>query len=296
MYLEYWNLREDPFQNVEDARFAYLSDQHHEGLARLVYLVQNRRLGGVLTGPYGVGKTMVLQLLAQQLSQEGDTHFVKMDYIAASSAALARYLLSSMGYDDGRLEQVHEAMDGIRILRKDQRSLTHTTLVLDEAQAIRDPEVYHFLHLLTNISLLNAAGQPSGAAFTIILSGYDDMTTLLATDESLCQRLQLYWQLEPLDARQTLEYVQHRIRVAGGDIWIFEAPALDRLHEAAGGLPRKINNICDIALMLGYAANVRHIDADIMGQAIHDALLPMAKSPPRINIDQQNEPGAEDGQ
>ncbi len=277
MYLEYWNLREDPFQNVEDTRFAYLSDQHHEGLARLVYLVQNRRLGGVLTGPYGVGKTMVLQLLAQQLQSEGQTQFVKMDYIAASSAALARYLLSAMGYAEDRLTQVNEAMDAIRILRKDQRKLTHTTLVLDEAQAIRDAEVYHFLHLLTNMSLLDGQGHPSGAAFTIILSGYDDMTTLLATDESLCQRLQLFWQLEPLDARQTLEYVQHRIRVAGGDMWIFESDALETLHNAANGIPRKINNICDIALMLGYAANVRHIDRAIMEQAIEDALLPVDK-------------------
>lgn len=288
MYLEYWNLREDPFQNVEDTRFAYLSDQHHEGLARLVYLVQNRRLGGVLTGPYGVGKTMVLQLLAQQLQSEGQTQYVKMDYIAASSAALARYLLSSMGYDENRMAQVNEAMDGIRILRKDQRKLTHTTLVLDEAQAINDAEVYHFLHLLTNMSLLDNQGHPSGAAFTIILAGYSDMTSLLSTDESLCQRLQLFWQLEPLDAQQTLEYVQHRIRVAGGDMWIFEAEALETLHATAAGIPRKINNICDIALMLGYAANVRHIDSAIMEQAIQDAILPIDK------YRQQNNPSEED--
>jgi general secretion pathway protein A len=275
MYLDFWNLKEHPFQNVDDTRFAYLSDQHHEGLARLVYLVENRKLGGVLTGPYGVGKTMVIELLAQQLRKSGNTRFARIDYHPGSTASLARYILSSIGYkDEQELGRISEAMDAIRMLRRDQRRLSHTTLVVDEAQAITDPEVYHLLHLLLNISLLDEQDRPTGVAFTIILAGYSDMTKLLSTDDSLCQRLQMLWQLEPLNSKQVLEYVQHRIRVAGGDMWIFDMEAIEDLAKEAKGIPRQINNICDIALMLGFAANVNKIDRGLMAQAIQDACYP----------------------
>lgn len=271
MYLDFWNLREHPFQNVDDTRFAYLSDQHHEGLARLVYLVQNRKLGGVLTGPYGVGKTMVIELLAHQLRKDHETRFARIDYFPSSPAALARYVLSAMGYDEEALDKVTEAMDIIRILRKDQKNLRHTTMVIDEAQSITDPQVYQLLHLLMNISLLDEQNRPKSAAFTVILAGYSNMTQLLSQEESLCQRLQMLWQLEPLNAGQVLEYVQHRIRVAGGDIWLFEADAIEILANASEGIPRQINNICDIALMLGYAANKPKISRSLMEQAVHDA-------------------------
>lgn len=276
MYLDFWNLREHPFQNVEDARFAYLSDQHHEGLARLIYLVENHRLGGVLTGPYGVGKTMVLELLGQQLRNRQDTHFTRIDYHPSSTRALARYIFSAMGYEDEVLNDVSEPMDAIRLLQKNRVDLRHNTLVIDEAQAIRDLEVHHFLHLLMNITLVDDEQRAVGSAFTIILSGYSDMTELLAQDESLCQRLQMLWQLEPLSPQQVAEYVQHRMRVAGGDIQIFEEAAIEELARQSEGLPRQINNVCDIALMLGYAANIHRVDVALMQQAATDARFPTA--------------------
>ena len=294
MYLEFWNLREHPFQNVDDTRFAYLSDQHHEGLARLVYLVQNRKLGGVLTGPYGVGKTMVIEILAQQLRKEKDTRFTRIDYFPGTCAGLARYLLSAMGYGDDTLGQVSEALDAVRILRADQKNLVHNTLVIDEAQTITDPDVYNLLHVLMNLTLLDDQDRAKGVAFTVILAGYNDMTYLLAKDESLCQRLQMCWHLEPLNAKQVLEYVQHRIRVAGGDIWVFEPEAINELAVASEGIPRKINNICDVALMLGYAANVPKIDVSLMRQAVQDACFPVGgekREPPHQPNDDDTDEG-----
>lgn len=271
MYLSYWNLKEAPFQNIADARFAYLCDQHHEGLARLVYLVQNHKLGGVLTGPYGVGKSMVLELLSQQLRGRPGTKTVYLDYLPGSTQGLARHLLRMMGYKDSA-ERIHEAMDAICLLREERHRLTHTVIVIDEAQSITDPDVYHFLHLLLNITLQDKQGNPSLPAFTLILAGYSDMTRLLSQDESLSQRLQMVWRLEPLNSRQIIEYVQHRVRVAGGDIWLFDAEALEVLT-ATRGIPRIINNVCDLALMLGYAANVRQVNAALMRQALEEANL-----------------------
>lgn len=269
MYLDYWNLREAPFQNVADARFAYMCSQHHEGLARLVYLVQNRKLGGVLTGPYGVGKTMVLELLDQEIQKDRSTRYIHIDYHPGSTLGLARQIAVMMGIRD-RMEALEEPGDLLSYLKMEGGRLGHTTLVIDEAQIIKNAEIYHFLHLLMNLTIRNKAGFKTEPAFTLILSGYTDMALLLKEDESMCQRLQMVWNLDPLDENQILEYIQHRIRVAGGDIWIFDREAIleiARWHH----IPRRINNICDVALMLGYASNQRTIGRDLVMQAIEEA-------------------------
>jgi len=269
MYLEYWNLREPPFQNVADSRYAYLCTQHHEGLARLVYLVQNRKLGGVLTGPYGVGKTMVLELLDREIQKDKSTRYIQMDYHPGTTLGLARQLATMMGVRD-RMGPLVEPGDLITFLKMEGDRIGHTTLVIDEAQVIDKHDVYHFLHMLMNLTLRNKSGHKVEPMFTLILAGYNDMTLLLKEDESMCQRLQMVWNLDPLDDQQVLEYIQHRIRVAGGDIWIFEREAV-ALIAKRHRIPRRINNICDVALMLGYASNRRSISPDIVRQAIEES-------------------------
>lgn len=268
MYLEYWNLREPPFQNVPDVRFAYLCAQHYEGLARLVYLVQNRKLGGVLTGPFGVGKSMVLELLAQQVRKENLSRFVGFDYLPGKPVSLARQIIAQL-VRPGEVPHLEDAMEGILFIRSRLEEFGHTVLAIDEAQMITDLEVYHFLHLLMNLTLPARAGRPPSPAFTVILAGYTEMARLISQDESIVQRLQMAWHLEPLNRDQIVEYVQHRIRVAGGDMWIFEPSAFEEL-QATKGIPRLINNVCDLALLLGYAAHVRAIGRDIIRQALNE--------------------------
>lgn len=278
-YVAYWNLTESPFQNVADTRFAYLSDQHHEGLARLMYLVSNRKLGGVLTGPYGVGKSMVLQLLAEHVQKEGKSRFVGLDYLPGPIVVLARQILAMLDFK-AAAESLQNEMEAIRLLREKQSSLEHTVIAIDEAQMINEPGTYHFLHLLTNVSIHNRDGRPTSSAFTLILSGYSDLTRLIATDASLCQRLQMVWSLDPLNARQSIEYIQHRMRTAGGDLWAFDEASLHLAHEGSGGIPRVMNNLCDVALMLGCASGVRHVGADLMSQAIRDVRSPLLARAP----------------
>jgi general secretion pathway protein A len=269
MYLDYWNLKEAPFQNVADARFAYLCAQHHEGLARLVYLVQNRKLGGILTGPYGVGKTMVLELLDQEMQKDRQTRYIHVDYHPGSPLGLARQIATMMGVRD-RITPLEEPADLLTFLKMEGGQLGHTTLVIDEAQIIESSDVYHFLHLLMNLTIKNKMGYKVEPAFTVILAGYTDMTRLLRQDESMCQRMQMVWNLDPLDDQQILEYIQHRVRVAGGDIWIFEREAVSALAQRHH-IPRRINNICDVALMLGYASNQRSINEELIMQAIEES-------------------------
>lgn len=241
-----------------------------------MYLVQNRKLGGVLTGPYGIGKSMVLELLAQHVRQESSSKYVGLDYLPGPPLGLAREILALMGFEAASRE-ITDAMDCIRILRREQANLTHTVLAVDEAQNMTDVQAYHFLQLLANIMLVDRQGRTTGSAFTLLLAGHKDLTKLLTQDESLCQRLQVVWNLEPLAIPQMVEYIQHRVRMAGGDIWLFDQAAMDVACTASRGIPRLLNNICDVALMLGFAANVRQINQALMQQAVNDVGFTLAQ-------------------
>jgi general secretion pathway protein A len=279
MYTTYWHLREQPFQNVPDPHFAYLSDQHHEGLARLIYLVSSHKLGGVLTGPYGVGKSMVLELLAQKIRLEALSRYLCVEILPGETLGLARQLLAFIGQAQS-IPDMTAVIEIVRAICHDPKAaFQHTVLAIDEAHLIKDHTIFDFLQMLTNISVLGRDLTPQYAAFTLILSGHMDLTRHMAPFESLCQRLQLVWNLEPLTETQTLEYIHHRIRTAGGDIWLFEEVAVQMIYQASRGLPRLINNLCDVALMLGCADNASKFGKDLVQQAAHEVLSPMVKTP-----------------
>lgn len=273
MYLSHWNLREEPFQNVADPRFAYLSDQHQEGLARLIYVVQGRKLGGVLAGPYGVGKSMVLELLARQVESVGSSRMVRMDVPPGGVDTLARQigraLIPSASFADvaSLLDALHE------LVASNRPPFVHTVLAIDEAQLLRDSASIDLLHLLTNIRIPATAGRPDSAAFTIILAGHEQLISSLAREPALRQRLAMIWHLAPLNERQVIEYVELRMRAAGGDMWVFEEDALREVAVVSGGIPRLINNICDIALMMGYVMKATKVTRQIMLQAITEVGL-----------------------
>ncbi|OQW96216.1 MAG: hypothetical protein BWK77_05815 [Verrucomicrobia bacterium A1] len=275
MYLAHWNLREEPFQNVTDSRFAYLSDQHQEGLARLIYLVKGRKLGGALIGPYGVGKSMVLEMLAQNVATIPGCRFVRFDVPPGGSSGLARQVFWSM--ETGRTyEDVASVLETVRGLIANPKSgFQHTVLAIDEAQLIRESDSLDFLHLLTNFRLTGRPDHPDSPAFTVILAGHEQLAALIARETALRQRLSMIWHLEPLNERQTIEYVESRMRAAGGDIWVFEENALAEVAAASKGIPRMINNMCDVALMMGFALKATKISLSIMQQAVAEVRQPM---------------------
>lgn len=273
MYIQYWNLRERPFQNVADTRFAFLSDQHREGLARLLYIVEERKLGGVLAGPYGVGKSMILELLAEKVRTQPQTLFVQMDAPPSNTVALARQILLRLG-QPGPVTDLAQALGAIQEQLVESHFVPHLVLALDEAQMLREPDAYEFLHLLCNMRVRRRTGNLGENGVTVILSGHQDLINHLSVETSLLQRLQFFWQLEPLSERQTVEYVQHRMRSAGGDIWTFDETALQAIYQTTQGLPRLINNLCDVALLLGCAGGLPRIAGELVQQAAREMQNP----------------------
>jgi general secretion pathway protein A len=276
MYVTYWNLRERPFQNVADPRYAYLSAQHKEGLARMLYLVEEEKLGGTLVGPYGVGKSMVMELLADKIRNRPGTLYIQLDAPPVNTLAFARQFLARLGHRQ-HVEDLAAALDVIQaFFAEDNPALRHLVLTIDEAQLLREAATYEFLHLLSNLRARRHDGAPRSIAITLLLCGHNDLLPHLAAEPSLAQRFQFHWRLEPLGAQQVVEYVQYRVRASGGDSWLFHEEALRDVHRASQGLPRLINNLCDTALLIGCAARAPRITSAIIQQAMAEVQSPLA--------------------
>lgn len=279
MYTKYWNLTSSPFLTVDDPQFLYPSEQLLEGIARLYYLIDQERIAGMLTGGYGVGKTFLLSCLIKR-TEKRKLPLIRVDAVPNGALPLARLLLSELGVAaPGPAATLADALMALQqhVMANARSGATRHILLIDEAHYLADAEGLYLLHFLCNLRLHTLQGDKP--LFTLILAGIPALAQAVQSYESLHRRIQLAWNLTPLTEAQTTEYIQHHMRESGGDIWSFTIEALHAIHRYSGGVPRSINNLCDTALMLGYAARVPAITPDIVDQAAHDTeLLPPAPS------------------
>ena len=283
MYTSYWNLRSSPFLNSDDESFLYPSEQLREGVARLYYLIDQERVAGMVTGPYGVGKTFLLSCLVRR-TQKAKIPLVRFDAIPQGGLPMACFLLDALGIDDKPATFADAMMTFQRRCMDGGRGLVRHVILIDEAHFLAEGDGLNLVHFLSNLRIRTPSGDRP--LFTIVLSGPPSLGPLVDAYESLRRRIQLVWTLDPLSRQQTFEYVQQHMRAAGGDIWAFSGAALDAIHTYSGGIPRNINNICDTALMLGYAAGANAIGPDIVREAADDSGL----SPANGHFDSNTQP------
>ena len=278
MYTSYWNLRSSPFLNADSEELLYPSDQFQEGLARLYYLIDQERVAGLITGPYGVGKTFLLTSLCRR-AEKIKLPVIRFDAIPDGGLPMARHILRRIGIQQEPIALADALMLLQQRCMEGSRGLSRHVLLIDEAQYLAAGDGLYLVHFLTNLRIRSSSGDKP--LFTIVLSGTPDLDEKVHNYESLRRRIQLSWSLTPLSAGQTTEYVNQHIRAVGGDSWIFTVEALAAIQRITGGIPRSINNLCDTALMLGYAAEARHITPDLVEEAAADTgLLPDAPDSP----------------
>ncbi len=271
MYTSYWNLRESPFLNVDNEALLYPSPQLQEGVARLYYLIDQERTAGMLTGPYGVGKTYLLSCLVRR-TKSLNLPLIRFDAIPDGSLPMARHILQRLDIK-GTTETLADALMLMRTrcMEAERRPLSRHILLIDEAQYLTEKDGLYLVHFLCNLMIETSKGNKN--LFTTILSGTPQLAVSVRNYESLQRRVQLSWALTPLDERQTIEYVQHHMRSAGGDIWSFSLEALKAVHTYSGGIPRNINNLCDTALMLGFASRASSVTPELIRLAAIDTCL-----------------------
>lgn len=281
MYAKYWNLKDNPFLNVVDPRFLFTGEQYEEAIARFTFLAESGRLAGALVGPYGVGKSTVLRHVASAIELHHRLPVIRMDAIPGGQLPMARQILAAMKID-GPADSLPEAlMNFWHAAEHHPESLVRTLLCIDEAHYLAADNGLYLIHYLTNLRFLNRRSQTEQPLFTVILAGSPELLPAIQAETSLSQRMQIVFDLSPLTREQTTGYIQHHMRAVGGDLWVFDQPALDALHLHSEGLPRKINLLCDTSLMLGFAAQARQVTAPIVAQAATDTgLVPRHALPP----------------
>lgn len=266
MYQKYWGFKEKPFENTPDPRFMYHSSKHQEALTRLLYAVREKKGAAMLSGDYGAGKTLISRVLVTKLLSENDRYKV---VLVVNPAIPKEEILSEIVYQFGeeitkenrKSDLLHKLND---VLYRNMNDKKHSVIIIDEAQAIKDESVFDELRLLLNFQLNEVF------LLTLLLLGQPELKDKIDKIPPLKQRLAISYHLDTLDLNETREYIDHRCRVAGRDEPVFSDDAIKLIYRASKGIPREINNICDLCLVIGVGNKVTLIDEDTAFEVIRD--------------------------
>ncbi|MFH1201740.1 MAG: AAA family ATPase [Candidatus Omnitrophota bacterium] len=268
MYESYWGLTEKPFENTPDPRFLYHSQQHEEGLSRLLYAVREQKGSAIMTGVFGCGKTLLGRTLLKELGRDvyriafvANPQFDYIELLMAIAAGLGAKdlptkkteVLANVVVDTLNNILVNNAKDGRR-----------TVVIVDEAHIIRDEQVWEALRLLLNFQLEDKF------LLTLLLLGQPELKEIVEANKPLAQRIAIRCYLDKLNREDTVKYILHRILITGRHAPLFNDSALNTIYEKSGGIPRRINNICDLALLTGFGRKLALIDSPIIEEAAAD--------------------------
>jgi general secretion pathway protein A len=266
MYQEYWGFKEKPFENTPDPRFMYYSPKHEEALTRLLYAVREKKSAAMLSGEYGSGKTLLSRVVMAKLLNEDDRYKVAL---IVNPAITKKELLSEIVYQfgqetakkDNKSELLHKLED---ILYRNMNYKKHSVIIIDEAQAIKDESTFEELRLLLNFQLNEMF------LLTLLLIGQPELKDKIDRIPQFKQRLAIKYHLDTLDLDETQGYIRHRCRLVGREEPLFSDSAINLIYNASRGIPREINNICDLCLVIGLGNKVSFINEDIAFQVIRD--------------------------
>jgi type II secretory pathway predicted ATPase ExeA len=248
----------------------------------LEYGLFNRAVFTVLTGEPGTGKTTLLNRILDQSRGQFTVGVITTTHPDASS--LLPWVADAFGLDCPGQDTVGYFRAFTAFLGRSFAEGQQVLLVVDEAQNL-NIQMLEDLRLLSNIN----DGRQSG--IQIILAGQPSLRTLLTRSDmrQLAQRVAVDYALEPLNEDEASAYVQHRLRVAGGEPGLLTEYACGLAHQLSGGNPRLINQLCDLALTYGFGEGVDRITASLLLQAAVDraqgGILPAVVDPRTILLD-----------
>ena len=244
MYSKYFGLKEPSFSITPDPQYLFLSEQHREALAHLLYGAGEGGGFVLLTGEVGTGKTTVCRAFLEQLPEDVDVALILNPALTVTELlrAVCRELHIQVAEEDRTVKQLVDRLNEF-LLDAHARG-RRTVLLIDEAQNLK-PRVLEQVRLLTNLET------PKQKLLQIFLVGQPELRTLLQGEgmRQLNQRVTARYHLRPFSARETAQYVRHRIAVAGVERQLFTRGALRLVHRISGGVPRLINILCDRALL-----------------------------------------------
>lgn len=267
MFLEYWGLVKEPFINVPDPEFLFPSPKHEEALMRLLYVIQGRRGAAVLTGDIGCGKTLVSRTLVKELSPQRYDVAVVTSPILSPVQFLREIIYQFEGDKDNRVNQRVDALHAInRRMITNYQSGKDTVVIIDEAHLVMEKKgILEEVRLLLNFQLNDRF------LLTLVLIGQLDLEEKIKRVPALNQRIAIRYCLLPLTQKETAEYITFRSRKAGAQREIFSEEATQEIYHLTEGIPRRINSLCDLSLLVGFQEKATLIDEKIVQAALAGA-------------------------
>ena len=263
MYKNYFGFTDIPFSIAPDPRYLYLSDQHKDALAHLLYGVGEHGGFVLLTGEVGTGKTTICRCLLQQIP--GDCEVAYIVNPRQTVVELLQSICDELGiyyfYEDQGTTYLVDLIN--EYLLESHSKGRNTILIIDEAQNL-EADVLEQLRLLTNLETNEKK------LLQLILLGQPELNDLLDRQDlrQLAQRITARYHLQALTFDEAERYITHRLTVAGYSGELFPKATLKLIYQSSGGIPRLINVICDRCLLGVYSANARSVDKKIARQAI----------------------------
>ena len=263
MYERFFGLTLKPFTLKPDPAFLFPSRQHAMALTLLEYGVESQAAFGLLTGDIGSGKTTLLRRVIRDLENRVSVGLVSNTHSGFQS--IVPWLLSSLSVqsDGGSDVARHETLVShvIRQYAEGKR----TVFIIDEAQNLS-------VAILEELRLLSNVNSERDLVLQIILVGQPELRETLSRPElrQLAQRISVDYHLSPLNAEESAAYIRHRVRAAGCETELFEAEALAAVYQSSAGVPRLINQLCDMALVYAFAEARPTVTLDTVMQVLND--------------------------
>ena len=279
MYEAYYRLQAKPFTLLPDPEFLFLGTKHKMALSLLEYGLMNGSPFIVITGEPGTGKTTLLNRLLDQSRHQWTIGMLSNTH--GGLGGLMPWITASFGLETNGKNEVELFHGFARFLESEQAAGRRVLLVLDEAQNVGSV-------MLEELRLLSNLNDGRRCSLQILLSGQPALRDLLEGPgmEQFAQRIAVEYALGSLAEDEALAYIGHRIRVAGGQRPLFSTLACRKIFALTGGVPRLINQLCDHALVYGYAAQAEMITAHVVLDAARvrdrNGFLPLRAVPDAI--------------
>ena len=263
MYNEFFGFTTRPFALTPDPAFLFESRQHQRALNMLEYGLESQAPLLLMTGEIGSGKTTLLRRLIRDL---GDTVSVGLiSQTHSRTRSLLAWAISALEIvPDGESDiDLYEALAACTV--RDYARGRRTLLIVDEAQNLGE-DVIEELRLLSNIN------SEKDLVLQILLVGQPELRHLLSRPSmrQIAQRVAADYHLRALTPSDTEGYIAHRLVVAGGDAALFTREAMATIHARSGGVPRLINQLCDMALVYAYADSRPAVDSSVVDEELSD--------------------------
>ena len=264
MYLEHFSLERNPFDQLPDPNFLYLTKQHDEALTRMQFALAINDSFVIITGEVGSGKTTLVRKLLSDLAEEYRPAFVT--HTRLDAVELLQMVLAELGAKPFQMGKSEMLVALQKIVEAERRNDRRVVIVVDEAQNFSE-EVLEELRLLT---CMDTATEKS---INIVLIGQPQLSdTLQSPDlDQLRQRCRLRFHLNALSEDETMEYVRHRLHVAGGNPdKIFTEEALASIYDHTNGIPRLINTLCDTAMIMAFVGKEENVSIVSIDDALEE--------------------------